>query len=99
MTSISIRCFVEAGSEMARLHLGRKNDAKINAARTFPYSPAKLPNLKAIGTTTITKSNGKTASSKLVLSDMAINSSADIAQTEAPTEEYTHRAIGMLALT
>lgn len=97
MTSISIRCFVEDGSEMARLHLGRKNDAKIKAARTVPHAPAKLPNLTAIGTTTITKSNGKKASCKLVRSEIAINSSADIAQTNAPIEEYTQRVIGMLA--
>lgn len=84
---------------MARLHLGRKNDAKIKAARTVPDAPAKLPNLTAIGTTTITKSNGKIASSKLVLSDITINSSADIAQTNAPIEEYTHRVIAMLVLT
>lgn len=84
---------------MARLHLGRKNDAKIKAARTVPNAPAKLPNLTAIGTTTITKSKGKIASSKLALSDIAINSSADIAQTSAPIEEYTHRVIGMPALT
>ena len=83
---------------MARLHLGRKNDAKIKAARTVPDAPAKLPNLTAIGTTTITKSNGKIASSKLVLSDITINSSADIAQTNAPIEEYTHRVIAMFAL-
>src|SRR5215469_2494479 len=99
MTSISIRCFVEAGSEMERLHLGRKNDAKIKAARTVPNAPATLPNLTAIGTTTITNSRGKIASSKCVLLDIAINSSADIAQTNAPIEEYTHRVISMLTLT
>jgi hypothetical protein len=84
---------------MARLHLGRKNDAKIKAARTVPDAPAKLPNLTAIGTTTITNSKGKIASSNLVLLEIAINSSADIPQTNAPIEEYTHRVIGMLALT
>jgi len=35
----------------------------------------------------------------LVLSEIAINSSADIAHTNAPIEEDTHRVIGMLALT
>ena len=84
---------------MARLHLGRKNDAKIKAARTVPNVPAKLPNLTAIGTIMITKSNGKIASSRLALSEIAINSNADIAHTNAPIEEYTHRAFGMLALT
>jgi len=52
-----------------------------------------------MGTTRITKSNGKAASFKFVLSDMAINNSANTAHATAPTEEYTHLAIGTLTLT